>query len=73
MNKVTDYRILRGNAETLEQLVLQALSAGWSLQGGPSFGAGSYMQAIVRVASERAGMGSHGTSTADKDSVSRSI
>lgn len=49
---VVDYKILRGNPDALEQLVVQALKAGWTLQGGVSFGGGSLMQAVVRVPTE---------------------
>jgi hypothetical protein len=55
--KIIDYKILQaGNRkEDLEQQVLQALAAGWQLQGGVSFGGGPLMQAVVRVAQEPKG------------------
>ena len=51
---VQDYKILRAgnNPELLEQLVMQALKAGWTLHGGASYGGGNWMQTVVRVASE---------------------
>lgn len=48
--KVVGYKILRAsNADALEQLVMQALAAGWTLQGGVSYGAANYMQAVIRT------------------------
>jgi hypothetical protein len=50
---VVAYKLLRATtADVLERLVLEALQAGWVLQGGASYGAANYMQAVVRLAAE---------------------
>jgi len=52
--KVLGYKILRAtNADSLEQLVMQALAAGWTLQGGVSYGAANYMQAVIRTETDK--------------------
>lgn len=51
--KVIACKVLRAtNSDGLEQQVLEALRTGWVLQGGASYGAANYMQAVVRVVSE---------------------